>query len=659
MTSTSLILVRKDLDAALEALHDFGQFHIEDSSETETLAGYRQALQKAEGNIADIDALMKKFNNDKGTLVDIFRTVKPVKAKIASENWQSLAEIVSKEVAALKKETDSLTAPLEELHAQTIELEHIKDMLEAMKTIGADLRAIKELKSISIRIGCARRKLLPELEKALSGFSIIFHSCFMSKEVSFVCMAFSSKHQSDLDKILKTHHAEIFEVPEDLPHNVPEALKDVDKRLFENSKKQLTLNRSLQKLGGSSRYRLLSLRETVQNIVLLLQAKLKILQSDRLAVIKGFVPRRQTIALNQKVDLKLRGNALVLEGETAQGTDPPTMFRNYNFVKPFEEITRLYGLPHYDELDPTPFIAVMFPLIFGLMFGDMGHGFVLLVGGLALGFLIKNQKGIKNVCWILAASGIGAIVAGLLFGEFFGMQVIPPLWFNPFDNVLQFLIFSLFIGVAQIVSGLILELANFALARKWVDVLLTSIPKIVFYVSSVYLVSAYGLNLESWFAGPILIAITPFLVLVFGKAICLNTSITYSHAVGAQSDQFSLGQRFFESGDLVTRLLSNTVSYARILALLMAHWALLLATYVVAGLVATSAIGVLFSGIIIVVGNGFVIALEGLIVFVHTLRLHFYEWFSKFYKGTGTPFNSFKQSFEHTEVVLGNSVEKN
>ena len=103
----------------------------------------------------------------------------------------------------------------------------------------------------------------------------------------------------------------------------------------------------------------------------------------------------------------------------------------------------------------------------------------------------------------------------------------------------------------------------------------------------------------------------------------------------------------------MTRLLSNTISYTRILALLMAHWALLLVTYTVAGLIGSaSLLGLVLSGIIIVGGNIFVIALEGLIVFIHTLRLHFYEWFSKFYQGNGTEFKAFKQNFVYTEVVL-------
>ncbi len=101
-------------------------------------------------------------------------------------------------------------------------------------------------------------------------------------------------------------------------------------------------------------------------------------------------------------------------------------------------------------------------------------------------------------------------------------------------------------------------------------------------------------------------------------------------------------------------MLSNTFSYTRVLALLMAHWALILVTYVVANLIGSASIlGIILGGVVVVAGNLTVIALEGLVVFVHTLRLHFYEWFSKFYQGTGTEYAPFKQKFIHTEVILG------
>jgi V/A-type H+-transporting ATPase subunit I len=196
------------------------------------------------------------------------------------------------------------------------------------------------------------------------------------------------------------------------------------------------------------------------------------------------------------------------------------------------------------------------------------------------------------------------------------------------------------------------------------DALLTALPKIAFFVGGVYIIYNYQLNFGAWLSGPILAAIIPFVILVVGKPAYLAVAKPVHHASsGEHSEQDTISGRLFEGGDFFTRLLSNTISYSRILALLMAHWALMLAVYSVAAIInppeASTTIGFIIAGIIIALGNVAVLALEGLIVFIHTLRLHFYEWFSKFYAGTGTEFRPFKQNYVYTDVVVkGKEVSK-
>jgi V/A-type H+-transporting ATPase subunit I len=651
MTSTSIICVRRDVESVLEALSSFGEFHVEQAAETSGGTDYNQSIQNAEEPLANVNSLTKQLITEKPSFTDMFRLTRPTKIQATAENWQALRESTSQQISALKKKVEALSTSLSSIQEKNAQLNHLKNMLTTMDIMGADLAAMEELKLIHIDIASVPHKNLRQLEVALSGLPVILHRCYLTKEVDFVCLATPSKHRSDIERILKTHHSEIFQVPENLPQDIAVALKEVNKRLKETAQEEKQVVYSLKKIGTENRRQLTSWREISENILAMLRAEKKILQSERLATVKGFVPKKKFHALTEKVLVALNEKALVLENEPP--ADPPTMVRHNRFVRPFEEITKLYGIPHYDEIDPTSLIAITFPLIFGLMFGDIGHGLLLLVGGLTLGTLIKKGQAIKNVCWILAACGVGAIIAGVLFGEFFGIQLFAPVWFSPFDNVLMFLIFSLLVGVIQIVSGLVLEMVNFLFKRNVTDAILTSVPKIAFYVGGVYLIAAYQLDLAAWFKGPIFLVLIPFFVLVFGKTIFSASTRLSWRSVEIPSEQPTLGQRIFESGDLVTRLLSNTISYTRILALLMAHWALILVVYTVAGLIGSASIlGLVLSGIVIVAGNIFVIALEGLIVFIHTLRLHFYEWFSKFYMGTGTEFTPFRQNFLYTEVKL-------
>ncbi len=652
MTSVSIICVRKDVETVLETLSSFGEFHIEQAAEGANLAEYDTSIQNVEKSLASINGLTKQLVSEKSNMLDIFRTPKLTRTKITAENWQALFEATSQGILNLKEEVEPLTSSLAVVHDKTSELNHIKGMLTTMEYMDADLEAMEELKLIHVAIASVPHRNLTILRRALAGSPIILHRCYLTKAVDFLCLAMPNKIREDIESILKTHHAELFQIPEELPHDVTKALDEVNNLLKENSEREKATAASLRKRGQENKNRLVSWRETIENVLELLRAKRKILQSGKLATVKGFVPQKQVAKLSEKVHAVLNGKALVLENEIGVIEDPPTMFRHGRFVKPFEEIIRLYGLPHYEEFDPTPVIAVTFPLIFGLMFADVGQGLLLLVGGLTLGTLIKKDQAIKNTCYVLAACGVGAILAGLLFGEFFGIRLFAPLWFDPFADVFTFLIFSLVVGMVQITSGLVIEMVNFMLKRNTVDIAFTSIPKIAFYVGAVYLIATYKLNFAAWLSGPILLALIPFIVLVFGGPVW-SAVAGLGRPVETPRERKTLGERFFEGGDFVTRLISNTMSYTRILALLMAHWALMLTTFVIAGLVGSASfVGLLLSAIVIIGGNLFVIALEGLVVFIHTLRLHFYEWFSKFYQGTGTEFTPFRQKFIFTEVVF-------
>jgi V/A-type H+/Na+-transporting ATPase subunit I len=664
MTSASIICVRKDVESVLEALSSFGEFQIEPSTgEEKNISEIEQSIVIAKQALSDANNLTKQLVDEKASFFAMFKVSLISQVAVTVENWQSLLDYTSQNIAALKTQADSLTKQLTDLAEKKISLSHIKDMLGQMQQGNADLVASEELKLIQVRFASLPAKNFSGLETAIAGLPSFINRCSMGKEVVFVFIALPAKYSTELDRILKIYHAEIFHIPAELPKNIDEALKGADKQLQENHEKEKQVRSELRNLGEDNKDNLASWSETSQNILNLLDAETKILKSGRLARVSGFVPVKKFSELNQKVSGMLEGKVVVLSNGAVKETNPPTRILNSRFVKPFEELTRLYGLPKYNEIDPTPILSITFPIIFGLMFGDVGHGLVLLVGGLTIGLLIKNGQGMKNICYIMAACGLVATITGLLFGEIFGMQLFPPLWFSPFEgqgNVFNFMIFCLYIGIVQIISGIVIEMVNFAVKHQYADVLLTSAPKIAFYIGGVYIIAFYQLNFEAWLNGPILAAVLPFVILVVGKPIYLKVAkLKQGHMDAEHAEMDTISGRLFEGGDFFTRLLSNTISYTRIMALLMAHWALLLVVYEVSGLIGTgNVLSLILGGIVIVGGNIFVIALEGLIVFIHTLRLHFYEWFSKFYAGTGVEFKPFQTRFTRTKLTLRNKETK-
>jgi V/A-type H+-transporting ATPase subunit I len=332
----------------------------------------------------------------------------------------------------------------------------------------------------------------------------------------------------------------------------------------------------------------------------------------------------------------------------------PTLLSNPSFLKPFQQLTTAYGLPSYDELDPSFLMAITFPPIFGLMFGDIGHGLILAIFGLTV--LLLRKKAVQPsemIRYIITGGelfllcGIFSILSGLVFGELFGYHLShfgikePPLGFilrfipgigevfSPIENPIKMFKLSLLVGTACISFGIVLNLVNKLMNREFKEAFFESICWLWFYLGLIYLILfAFGVNLDLWFkhlTTVILTTILPMILMLAGESMIKGGLEGFSH--------------FFE---IVISSLGNTVSYARILALSLAHG-------IIAGILATAGEAGAVGLVLAMIGTIFlVMMLEGLIIFLHTVRLHWVEWFSKFYKGEGIEYKPFKLIQKYT-----------
>jgi V/A-type H+-transporting ATPase subunit I len=643
MAKISAVCLQKDLDMALHALDKFGQFQIETPSNIK-FDTYADLIEQAEKVYATLNLLIQKLKTEgRPSRVSISRYEETVRTKFTVDSWSSLLQSLSQETSAIETEVNAALKSTEDLGREETTLQTQLGSLQLLCEFNLEPRQLTEglVRPIVAKVPLKNAGVLG---KNLSVLPSVYYYEPIDNQSAFAFIATMAKDSQVVNLLFDANEVEPLQGLNEIRRSPSEALLEVQRQLMELSRKKKDAQQLVTMISEKYGHRLLVLREAVSNLSNILRTKGRTLQRGQLTEITGFVAEVSVPNLEKQLRGFLKDRFLLFSSNHAKNEDPPTVLRNPSFIKPFEKITALYGLPHYDEIDPTPAMAITFPLIFGLMFGDVGHGIILLLFGLTATFVVKVSEGWKSLLKVLAACGLGSIFAGLLFGEAFGKQVFTPLWLDPFENITVFLIFALLVGAIHIVTGFVVSFANFIIKRQYIDALTVPFVRLIFYVEAIYFLLVCQLNFNLWLSGPLYLLIATLGFLFLGKPMVASI---------LKRGRFLsvFGERLFEGIELMLMLISNTVSYSRILALLIAHWALLTVTYALSSLIAPAPIiGQIAAFIVIVGGNAFVLTFEALMVLVQTLRLHFYEWFSKFYDGSGTRFQPFKYQQKYVEI---------
>ncbi|TXT61587.1 MAG: V-type ATP synthase subunit I [Promethearchaeota archaeon] len=355
----------------------------------------------------------------------------------------------------------------------------------------------------------------------------------------------------------------------------------------------------------------------------------------------------------------------------------PRRIKHNKIIKPFETLVKMYGTPSYTEIDPTPILFITFPLLFGMMFGDLGHGIVLVISGIVGGTLFRQKESIKNFSWIIFYCGLWSMFFGFLYGEFFGQQEIPfinyelgqvgiplpwgaqPIYLShPLENVITLFFFTVMVGVIHINLGWFIQFLNYVKESKVYQAITEPLIKIWFLDSVVWIVLTYGIDIEAWLSAPypILMVIIPGLLLMVLRPLGKLFGISYM-AQESYSELISEGS--IDTFETFLSVPSNVLSYVRLLALALAHISLMVAIQAIISIIPT---GTIVTQILIIIGlifgNAVIILLEGVIVFLNALRLHFYEFFFKFYKGSGIEYDPFFLNSKFSEIQFKEEIER-
>lgn len=352
-------------------------------------------------------------------------------------------------------------------------------------------------------------------------------------------------------------------------------------------------------------------------------------------VLSGWVPAARAAVAGRSLVVACGGLCAAESRPPSRGSSPPVLLAPPRLLKPFAALVGAYGLPRYGGLDPTAFAALSFLPMFGMMFGDCGHGAVVALAGLWLA--LRGRPNLRAAGWGVFACGLSSIFFGLLYGSFFGLEGFKKyaLWRDPLEGNPLALIKAALAGGAAIISlGLVLNVYSRLRSGDTAGALLGrfALAGLVFYWGA--LSAAAGLmplraalplvclGLASWLAGGLFPGLEPETE-GNGRAAAFAGA-----AVGA-----------FEG---VLLYLANTVSFVRLAAYALSHAALLAAALALRD----AADGVwgrwsLAGVLALVAGNAAAIGLEGLVAAVQALRLEYYEFFGKFFETGGRPFKPF------------------
>ena len=323
--------------------------------------------------------------------------------------------------------------------------------------------------------------------------------------------------------------------------------------------------------------------------------------------------------------------------EAPKHLTPPTCLVNNPVFRPFEFFIKMYGLPSYNEIDPTPIVALTYILMFGIMFGDAGQGLVMAIGG----FLLYKFKKV-DLAAIIGMVGVSSTVFGLLYGSVFGFEDViqKTVLIRPMDNIMTMLISAVAFGVVIIVMAMLVNLAN-AIKQKNVGKLLFSqngIAGMLFYLAVIFgvVMMLFKRNVFTVVYNIIFIVI-PLVLIMFQSP--LSRLIEKKKKLFDGSKGEFILENIFELFDIVLSFITNTISFVRVGAFALNHVGMMSVVFIFAKMASGAT-----STVVIIIGNIIVMGLEGLIVGIQVLRLEFYEIFSRFYDGGGKEFKTISKN---------------
>jgi V/A-type H+-transporting ATPase subunit I len=645
MAKVMIVSHRTQASELLEALQREGICQILNAQEA-IVSRDMPELVKTTEKPKDIQQLLERLGKSISFLKDYAEHPKGLAAVLAPRaviNERTYRQVVSsKEIPEVIERCRESETAIEKLKTERGELINTLEQLRPWVSLETPVEEIDRLQQAKAMAGLIPAKQIEGLKEQLDELGAAVEVVGIYKEKLACIVACLNQNLSNVQKVLRAAEFEAVDFEDmagivaGLIKNNSEKLKKTENQLDCEHKQALSLGKNLLKLE--------ILNDHYANLLNREQAKEAAPMTEQTVLLEGWVKEEDYPRLEKLVshfDASSLGRI-----EPAEGEDVPVEIENKSIIKPFEVITRLYGMPQHFDVDPTVFLAPFFAIFFGLCLTDAGYGIVLLAFSI---YLLTKIQGDRKFMWMLAICSAATIVAGALMGGWFGDAVqkfVPSLeplrqkvmWFDPMQYPLRFFALSLILGYIQIMAGLLIAFLHDLKRKLYIAALCDRLSWLIMLNSIVAYAFAKTGRLPSWSGS------------LFGYAALFSASVIFlfSHRQGGWPVRLGMGfynlfSALFYVGDVL--------SYLRLMALGLVTAGLAMAWNQFAELAyRIPFVGLILAILILVVCHPLNIGINALGAFVHSLRLQYAEFFPKFFTGGGLPFKPLGKSYKHIYI---------
>lgn len=628
---------KADIDRMTETYLSKYEIHLENAlselTEVANLSPFLEINPYKEA-LSTIDSFYEQLEDSSQIspeLMDIEKAIKTVRA--VQDGFRRLEE----EKSRLQSEHAEILDPLK--------------IIRPFKNLNFDVSEILNFKYIHYRFGRIEKQYLQKFEKYIyDNLDTLFIKCG-EDEMYVYGVYFVPEHQAHkVHAVYSSMHFERIFIPNEYHGTAAEAFEKLDTRHREIHKALDANKEASHKFLQDNSTKIVSAKAALDacssSFDIRKLAACTPGDTNTFYILCGWMTEKDALAFQKDIQNDEKIFCLMEDQKAPATQKPPTKLRNPKLFKPFEMYVKMYGLPAYNEMDPTWFVAITYSFIFGAMFGDVGQGLVLFLGGL---FLYKTKK--MDLAGIISCAGVFSVFFGFMYGSFFGFEdVLKAIWLKPMNQMMDvplvgrlnavFVIaigFGMFIILICMVFNIINSIRRDDTEKTWFDS--NAVAGLVFYGSIVLTIGLFISGKKLPAAAILVIMFGVPLLLMFLKEPLTNLVEKKSKILPEQKGMFFV-QSFFELFEVLLSYLSNTLSFLRIGAFAVSHAAMMEVVLMLAG--ATN--GGNPNWIVVVLGNIFVCAMEGLIVGIQVLRLEYYEIFSRFYAGNGREFKPFMKA---------------